>query len=77
MHPTLFPPQYPLALSLEEVFHGCIKQVAHVRKTLLENGEVLEEPRTLSIDIKPGLPDGTCFVFEGEGHITPLNASGV
>lgn len=53
-----------------------MKQVAHTRKTLTDAGDVLEEQRTLTIDVQPGLPDGTCFVFEGEGHKTPMNAPG-
>ena len=61
---------YPVELSLEEIFHGCLKKVNHKRKVLLETGEYLEEARSLVIDVKPGLPSGTRFVFEGEGNKT-------
>jgi len=57
-------------LTLEEIFHGCLKKVTHKRKVLLESGEYIEEPRSLVIDVKPGLPSGTRFVFEGEGNKT-------
>ena len=67
---------HTLELPLEEIFHGAIKQVAHTRKTLTAGGDVVEEARTLTIDVKAGLPDGTTFVFEGEGHRTPMNAPG-
>lgn len=56
---------YTVELSLEEIYFGCLKKVTHKRKVLLENGEYFEEPRTLTIDVKPGLPSGTRFVFEG------------
>lgn len=58
-------PQYPLELTLEEIFHGCLKKVAHKRKVLLFSGEYVEEERQLTVDVKPGLPTGTRFVFEG------------
>lgn len=54
-----------MELTLEEIYFGCLKKVTHKRKVLLENGEYFEEPRTLTIDVKPGLPSGTRFVFEG------------
>ncbi len=57
--------QYSVELTLEEIFHGCLKKVTHKRKVMLENGEYMEELRTLTIDVKPGLPSGTRFVFEG------------
>ncbi|KAJ9528325.1 hypothetical protein QJQ45_014309 [Haematococcus lacustris] len=67
---------YTVELSLEELYFGCLKKVTHKRKVLLEGGEYLEEPRTLTIDVKPGLPTGTRFVFEGEGNKTPKKEPG-
>lgn len=57
--------QYDLALSLEELYRGCIKQVVHTRRVQTELGEVNSEQRTLTIDVKPGIMDGTTFVFQG------------
>ena len=57
--------QYTVDLTLEEIYHGCLKKVSHKRKILLESGEFTEEQRFLTIDVKPGLPSGTRFVFEG------------
>ncbi len=69
LSPSAFPawprPQYPLELSLEEIYHGCLKKVTHKRKVLLFSGEYIEEERPLTVDVKPGLPTGTRFVFEG------------
>ncbi|KAG1680426.1 hypothetical protein FOA52_015517 [Chlamydomonas sp. UWO 241] len=67
---------YSVELSLEEIFHGCLKRVTHKRKVLLENSEYIEESRSLTIDVKPGLPSGTRFVFESEGNKTPSKAPG-
>jgi hypothetical protein len=57
--------QYTVELTLEEIYHGCLKKVTHKRKVLQDNGDYFEEARTLTIDVKPGLPSGTRFVFEG------------
>jgi hypothetical protein len=57
--------QHDVELTLEEIYHGCSKKVTHTRKILYESGRIQEEERTLVIDAKPGLPDGTRFVFEG------------
>lgn len=67
---------HAVELTLEEIFHGCLKKVTHKRKVLLENGEYIEETRNLTIDVKPGLPSGTRFVFEGEGNKTPTKKPG-
>ena len=57
--------QHDVELTLEEIYHGCSKKVTHTRKTLYDSGRIQEDERTLVIDAKPGLPDGTRFVFEG------------
>ncbi len=57
--------QYTVELTLEEIYFGCLKKVTHKRKVLHESGECTEELRTLTIDVKSGLPSGTRFVFEG------------
>eukprot|EP00983_Pelagomonas_calceolata_P067464 1149490-Pelagomonas_calceolata.AAC.6 len=51
-------------------------KVTHKRKVLHENGECTEELRTLTIDVKSGLPSGTRFVFEGEGNKVPKKEPG-
>lgn len=67
---------YTVELTLEEIYHGCLKKVVHTRKVLQPTGEVIEEQRSLTIDVKAGLPDGTRFVFEGEGNKTPMKEPG-
>lgn len=54
-------------LTLEEVHHGCIKTVRFQPRRMAAGGEATLEERELTIDVKPGLPDGTRFVFEGCG----------
>lgn len=57
--------QFDLIVPLEEIYSGCVKVVNHTRRYLMENGtEVTSEQRSLTVDIKPGLLDGTRFVFQ-------------
>eukprot|EP00892_Ulva_mutabilis_P004775 jgi/Ulvmu1/266/UM001_0270.1 len=67
---------HPVKLTLEEVYHGCLKKVTFQRRKLLLDETVETEDRQLAIDVKPGLPDGTRFVFEGEGNIVPGKSPG-
>ena len=55
---------HPVRLTLEEVYHGCLKKVIFQRRKLLPDQSIETEDRQLVIDVKPGLPDGTRFVFE-------------
>ena len=56
---------HPVKLTLEELYHGCLKKVVFQRKKLIADDNVATEERELVIDVRPGLPDGTRFVFEG------------
>lgn len=56
---------HSVELTLDEVYHGCLKKVTFQRRKLLPDETVETEDRQLVIDVKPGLPDGTRFVFEG------------
>lgn len=60
---------HEVLLTLEELFHGCIKKVRHSRKAMKESGAVEEHLIELTIDVKPGTPEGTRFVFDGMGNI--------
>jgi DnaJ-class molecular chaperone len=63
--PELTRVQYDLLVSLEELYKGCVKLVNHNRRCVDESGNVTIEQRSLAVDIKPGLLDGTRFVFQG------------
>jgi len=65
-----------ISVSLEEVYHGCLKRVQHQRKTLEEDGSVSTHEHELTIDIKPGTPSGTRFLFEGMGNSIPGEVPG-
>lgn len=67
---------YNLELSLEEIYHGCLKQIQHDRKRFTEEGSYELESRTLTVDVKPGLPDGTSFIFAKEGDLVPGSTPG-
>jgi DnaJ-class molecular chaperone len=59
------PLQYDLPVSLEELSAGCTKSVTHTRQVLTELGEVIKEQRTCTVQVAPGMRDGTAFVFQG------------
>ncbi|KAI8474951.1 MAG: radial spoke protein 16 [Monoraphidium minutum] len=74
------PPQKvaDLVVTLEELYAGCSKVVVHNRVMQLPGGggdeagggggaAAVAEPRRLAVQIEPGMPDGTTFVFQGEG----------
>ena len=63
--PLLLLLQYDVEATLEEIYHGCLKKITHVRKVVDEEGRTKSESHELTIDVHPGLPDGTLFVFEG------------
>lgn len=57
--------QVSLQVPLEEVYRGTVKVVNHTRRIAGESGEVAVEQRSLTVEVKPGLVDGTRFVFQG------------
>ncbi len=57
--------QYDLVLSLEEIFAGCSRVVSHTRRALSSEGLEVQELRTLTVEVSPGMVDGTMFVFQG------------
>ncbi|KAA6428084.1 MAG: radial spoke 16 [Trebouxia sp. A1-2] len=67
---------HSLLLSLEDMYHGCVKKVTHERQVVKADGTSATEQRELSIDVRPGLPEGTQFVFDKEGDAGPKNKAG-
>lgn len=47
--------QHTLLLSLEEMYHGCMKKVTHVRQVTKSDGSCTTEQRELTIDVRPCL----------------------
>lgn len=46
--------------------HGLLQVVQHSKRVLSESGEgVMLQQVSLRVDIKPGQPEGTRYVFEG------------
>ncbi|ANQ05964.1 Heat shock protein [Plasmodium coatneyi] len=66
----------PLYVSLEELYHGCQKKIKVTRKRY--NGPVsYDEEKVLTLDIKPGLCDGTQIIFYGDGdQVSPWQQPG-
>lgn len=57
-----------MELTLEEIYNGCVKKVIFTKKSTAESGLIETQERELTIDVKPGMPDGTMFIFEGYRH---------
>ena len=47
--------QHALLLSLEEMYHGCVKKVTHERQVTKSDGSCTTEQRELTIDVGPCL----------------------
>jgi DnaJ family protein B protein 13 len=62
---------HDVQVSLEDIFHGAIVKVEHVKKVITSDKKVEKHTRTLTLDIKPGTPDRTLFVFDKEGDEAP------
>ena len=57
-----------LPCSLEELFNGCVKKLKVTRKRFNADGsELVDEPKTLSVSVKPGWKKGTKITFPCEG----------
>ncbi|XP_055336416.1 dnaJ homolog subfamily B member 13-like [Paramacrobiotus metropolitanus] len=57
-----------LDMTLEEIFHGNIREVEFSRNILLPTGDLVEQAVIKDVIIRPGCPDGTQFIFPQEGH---------
>lgn len=68
------PIERDLALSLEEVFHGCTKKMKISRRVMNEDGHTSSiRDKILTIVVKPGWKPGTRITFEKEGDQGPNN----
>nr|XP_043870410.1 dnaJ homolog subfamily B member 13-like [Solea senegalensis] len=68
------PVERDLNLSLEELFHGCTKQIKISRKELTEETQTfIIKQKIKTIDVNPGWKDGTRIIFPKEGDQGPNN----
>lgn len=64
--------QSNLECSLEELFNGCTKRLNITRKRLADNGlSLIDDTKTLNIQVKPGWKRGTKITFPKEGDAAP------
>ena len=61
------PIEYPLGVSLEELFSGCTKKMKISRNVLNPDGTTSLQTKVLSIDIKRGWKAGTKITYPKEG----------
>ncbi|XP_065650076.1 dnaJ homolog subfamily B member 13 isoform X2 [Hydra vulgaris] len=63
-----------LYLTLEEVYHGCIKKMKITRRVMNEDGHSSSiRDKILTINVKPGWRAGTKIIFSKEGDQGPNN----
>lgn len=68
------PIERDLMLSLEEVYHGCIKKMKISRKVMNDDGHTSSfKEKILTITVKRGWLPGTRITFEREGDQGPNN----
>ncbi|XP_077976854.1 dnaJ homolog subfamily B member 13-like [Glandiceps talaboti] len=68
------PIERDLVLSLEEVFHGCIKKMKISRRVMNEDGHTSSiRDKILTIHVKKGWREGTRITFPEEGDQGPNN----
>ncbi|XWS40035.1 hypothetical protein CRYUN_Cryun18bG0105500 [Craigia yunnanensis] len=65
------PVEKMLKCTLEELCHGGLKKIKVVRDVISDEGIIVQEEETLTINLKPGWTKGTKLTFEGKGEEKP------
>ncbi|KAM7474607.1 hypothetical protein LguiB_021850 [Lonicera macranthoides] len=65
------PVEQRLECTLEDLLHGCLKNVTITRDVVSDVGLILQEEETLRIRVKSGWRKGTKITFEGKGDERP------
>ncbi|XP_017063128.1 dnaJ protein homolog 1 isoform X2 [Drosophila eugracilis] len=65
------PVEHDLYVTLEEIYHGCVKKMKISRRVVSADGSSRKEDKVLQISIKPGWKSGTKVTFQKEGDQAP------
>lgn len=65
------PVEHDLYVTLEEIYHGCVKKMKISRRVHQADGSSRKEDKYVSITIKPGWKSGTKVTFQKEGDQVP------
>ncbi|XP_007042244.2 PREDICTED: dnaJ homolog subfamily B member 4 [Theobroma cacao] len=65
------PVEKMLECTLEELCHGGLKKIKVIRDVISDEGIIVQEEETLTINLKPGWRKGTKVTFEGKGNEKP------
>uniref|UniRef100_T1GBA8 Chaperone DnaJ C-terminal domain-containing protein n=1 Tax=Megaselia scalaris TaxID=36166 RepID=T1GBA8_MEGSC len=65
------PIEHDLYVTLEDIYHGCVKKMRISRRITEANGSTRKEDKCVSINIKPGWKSGTKVTFQKEGDQAP------
>lgn len=63
--------EHDLYVTLEEIYHGCVKKMKISRRITQSDGSSKKEDKYVSISIKPGWKSGTKVTFQREGDQAP------
>lgn len=63
--------EHDLYVTLEEIYHGCVKKMKISRRVQQPDGTSKKEDKYVSISIKPGWKSGTKVTFQKEGDQSP------
>lgn len=63
--------EHDLYVTLEEIYHGCVKKMKISRRVQQPDGIAKKEDKYVSISIKPGWKSGTKVTFQKEGDQSP------
>ncbi|XP_053676978.1 dnaJ protein homolog 1 isoform X2 [Anopheles nili] len=64
------PIEHDLYVTLDEIYHGCVKKMKISRRVLQPDGSSKKEDKCVNISIKPGWKSGTKVTFQKEGDQT-------
>ncbi|EDW11346.1 dnaJ protein homolog 1 isoform X2 [Drosophila mojavensis] len=65
------PVEHDLYVTLEQIYHGCVKKMKISRYVVQPDGSSKKEDKVLQISIKPGWKSGTKVTFQKEGDQAP------
>ncbi|KAM0946344.1 putative DnaJ domain, Chaperone J-domain superfamily [Dioscorea sansibarensis] len=65
------PIERKLECTLEELCHGCRKEIKFTRDVVAKDGSIVKKQESQTIKVKPGWKKGTKITFEGMGDERP------
>jgi hypothetical protein len=71
------PEEVTLPLTLEKVMRGGEVEAVMMRRELNSDGHIEVKEHRITIDLRPGTPCGSSFLFPKQGHQAPFSIPGI